>query len=338
MFANLRYENLTLNSIFDKDSKFNRDDSFDPYIQLKKSFENKKIFLNSPDINLGKKINFEIHINVQKKSDSPCNYLILLENPEVYPLNNNKFFSKYKKIFTWNDDLVDGDRFIKIQIPNKIKRNRHINSFDERNIFSALIAANKTLPKSISNNLYAERLKTVEWFDKNAKDYLEVYGSGWNYSALPHFLNRRIVKMLINAFFSSAFEKQLSPYKGLIRSKIDVLDFSKFCFCYENLSGLRGYISEKIFDCFFSGCIPVYWGASNIDSYIPKNCFIDRRKFRSEAELFEHLKSIDNKLYSHMQRSIYTFLNGRNINKFSSSFFSKKIISVILSDLAHDNY
>ena len=338
MFANLRYENLTSNLIFDKDSKFNRDDSFDPYIQLKKSLEIKKIYLNTPDVNFGKKIDFEIHINVQKKSDSQYNYLILLENPEVYPLNNNKFFSKYKKIFTWNDDLTDGKKFIKIQIPNKIKKNRHVNSFDERKIFSTLIAANKTLSKSISNNLYAERLKTVEWFDKNAKGYLEVYGSGWNYSTIPHFLNRRILRILMNTFFFSAFEKRFSSYKGLVKSKIEVLDFSKFCFCYENLSGLRGYISEKIFDCFFSGCIPVYWGASNIDLHIPKNCFIDRRKFKSEAELFEYLKSIDNKQYSHMQRSIYTFLNGKSINKFSSSFFSKEIISVILSDLANDNY
>ena len=58
MFANLRYENLTSNLIFDKDSKFNRDDSFDPYIQLKKSLEIKKIYLNTPDVNFGKNIDF----------------------------------------------------------------------------------------------------------------------------------------------------------------------------------------------------------------------------------------------------------------------------------------
>ncbi len=40
-----------------------------------------------------------------------------------------------------------------------------------------------------------------------------------------------------------------------------------------------GYITEKIWDSFKARSIPIYWGASNIEEYIPINTFIDFRKF-----------------------------------------------------------
>ena len=45
----------------------------------------------------------------------------------------------------------------------------------------------------------------------------------------------------------------------------------RFYICYENTEGVEDYITEKIFDCFAAGFVPIYWGASNIEKYIPKN-------------------------------------------------------------------
>jgi hypothetical protein len=57
------------------------------------------------------------------------------------------------------------------------------------------------------------------------------------------------------------------------------LEKYKFSICYENARDTPGYITEKIFDCFFAGCVPIYWGANNITDHIPKECFIDKRDF-----------------------------------------------------------
>lgn len=35
---------------------------------------------------------------------------------------------------------------------------------------------------------------------------------------------------------------------------------TKHYFCFENVRDLPGYITEKIFDCFFAEYIPIYWG------------------------------------------------------------------------------
>ena len=46
-------------------------------------------------------------------------------------------------------------------------------------------------------------------------------------------------------------------------------------------------VSEKIFDCFAAGNVPIYWGASNVTDYIPEDCFIDMRSFSSFEELYQ---------------------------------------------------
>ena len=69
-----------------------------------------------------------------------------------------------------------------------------------------------------------------------------------------------------------------------IDRKIDVLKKYRFCICYENIKDVSGYVTEKIFDAFWAGCIPVYLGADNISDHVPKNCFISRRDFGSDEE------------------------------------------------------
>jgi len=45
-------------------------------------------------------------------------------------------------------------------------------------------------------------------------------------------------------------------------NKIDYLRQFKFNLCPEN-SNSEGYVTEKLFDAFSAGCIPIYWGSNN---------------------------------------------------------------------------
>lgn len=45
--------------------------------------------------------------------------------------------------------------------------------------------------------------------------------------------------------------KPRPSYKGKVQEKQSVLKKTKFSICYENVSDLQGYITEKIFDSFF---------------------------------------------------------------------------------------
>uniref|UniRef100_A0A931CYR7 Fucosyltransferase C-terminal domain-containing protein n=2 Tax=Pseudomonas chaetocerotis TaxID=2758695 RepID=A0A931CYR7_9PSED len=260
-------------------------------------------------------------------------YLLLMETPQIIPENGViKNFSGYRRVFTWNDDLVDGEKFIKINFPNFIKL-APSGGFSDRDRFCVLIASNKSLAIRDSRDLYVERVKAIRWFEKNAPHDFDLYGAGWNLpkstvgllgKANRHIWNK-LGKIHKVVFFPS--------YKGRIDSKCQVLSRAKFSICYENVRDLPGYITEKIFDCFISGCVPVYWGASNINEYIPADCFIDRRAFESMEDLYRFLKAMTEGEFVGYQQRISNFLASDAAYPFSSEFFAETIVSSIVRDL-----
>ena len=75
-------------------------------------------------------------------------------------------------------------------------------------------------------------------------------------------------------------------------NKINLLKNFRFNVCYEN-SVHEGYVTEKLFDAKFAGCIPIYYGDikySEID--FNKNCFINRFNFDSDIDFISFIKSI----------------------------------------------
>ena len=50
---------------------------------------------------------------------------------------------------------------------------------------------------------------------------------------------------------------------GNVDDKIEWLKYYKFNICFENGS-YPGYLTEKLFDAFMSGCIPIYWGDTSL--------------------------------------------------------------------------
>jgi len=74
----------------------------------------------------------------------------------------------------------------------------------------------------------------------------------------------------------------LDIYKNEISNKscyhslelLNVFNKYKFVFVCENSLG-SGYITEKIFNCLFARCIPIYYGCKDIENFIDKNCFIN---------------------------------------------------------------
>jgi len=73
----------------------------------------------------------------------------------------------------------------------------------------------------------------------------------------------------------------LDKYDNIIKNKtcynsaelISLYSQYKFIICFEN-SKTDGYITEKIFNVFLSGSIPIYDGAPNVLDYINKDSFI----------------------------------------------------------------
>lgn len=220
------------------------------------------------------------------------NVLIATEPPTVNPFNYMKPFHRYfLKVFTWNDALVDNKKYFKFRLPKASTGIRtKAKPFLEKK-FLTLMNANKSsfYPFALIHpevrELYSERIKAIEFFEKSIPDSFSLYGRGWNKP------KKRNLKELTVGF------KKYATYKGEVVDKIAVLSHFKYCLCFENLTNVNGFITEKIFDCFKARCVPVYWGANDITRNIPKTCFIDFRNFRNYRKLLTYLQALNESTY-----------------------------------------
>eukprot|EP00802_Teleaulax_amphioxeia_P009592 Tamp_09612.p1 GENE.Tamp_09612~~Tamp_09612.p1 ORF type:complete len:367 (+),score=16.50 Tamp_09612:560-1660(+) len=73
--------------------------------------------------------------------------------------------------------------------------------------------------------------------------------------------------------------------------KISLIQTYRFCLSFENFEADE-YITEKIWDCYLAGAVPIYYGSRAIYKYAPRNSFIDVNNFGSEFELVKYLKEL----------------------------------------------
>ena len=206
-------------------------------------------------------------------------------------------------------------------------------SFLQRDIFSCLINANKAFRKPMPTDLYLERIKTIRWYERHAPAYFALYGMGWEKPAPAYSPWGKLKRSIASLRVKMHGYKPFPSFHGEISAKREVMRRSKFACCYENTIGPDNYITEKIFDSFLSGCVPVYWGAENVLEYIPRNCFIDRRSFRDTAAVHKNLMAITSEEYGEYQKNIVTFLKSENARQFGAEHFVKTIVSNVANDI-----
>lgn len=333
-FADFVGGGLYDNNIFDSKSSGNRDGCFEPYLLLKDEFLTRGVVLNTSDINIARKILFALHMDAQSKEISgKPEYAVLYETPQIRPINQDKtLLAKYRRIFTWRDDLVDGQRYIKLNLPNKIVVN-HARGWQGRDKLCCLISANKTVPHDSPLLLYSERVNSIRWFEQHAPQDFDLFGIGWDAPVARHGLVGRVISKVQRYIPKRKGQVFFPSYRGKVASKLDTFQRYRFSICYENVRELPGYITEKIWDSFFAGCVPVYWGASNITNYIPEDCFIDRRKFSSHEELYAFMTSMPEPEYIAYQDRIAAFLASDRAKPFSAEAFAETIVNTIVNDL-----
>jgi hypothetical protein len=318
------------NKIFDLSDKIlNRDNCLSPYFELRERFKEKGYDLQTSDILSPEEADVVLYNEMPKKSPSlnevKKSYLMLFETSIIradnWDIGKHQFF---KKIFTWHDTFVDGLKYIKFNFPNQIKSTAP--GLVGRDKLLTSISGNKTSSHSLE--LYSKRLETIRWFEKHHPQDLDYYGIGWDYS-FDVWWQKFFRKLHILKFFPK--HKSLSC-KGRIEEKLVTLRKYKFALCYENGRDIDGYITEKIFDCFFAGTIPIYWGANNIQDYIPENCFIDKRNYKLDQEVYNLIKNMKDLEIIAYQSNIESFLKSEKITPFSNDIFVSTIVENIINE------
>lgn len=334
LFANYYQQDRVKNASFEE---IDRHHTYNPTFTnrlLRSEFLKHGIELNNPDVNQGREIAFSILHDGQEIDHIPSpKYLIATENPYICPLNKNEqYLSTFDGVFTWNKDLLHLPNASHLFIPNQIQI-KQTPLFKDRPIFACLINANKAFPKSIEDDLYKERINVIRWYEKNAPQYFSLYGLGWSKPEPAFTLSEKLARRLKRIASQILAYKPFPSYVGEIEDKASVYQKAKFAYCYENVANLPDYISEKIFDCFLNGCVPVYWGSHTIKDHIPSSCFIDRRNFKSTGEVHQFLLNINAAEYQRYQDNIQQFLASAKAMEFDTTRYVSVIVDKVLQDL-----
>ena len=318
------------NEIFNEDQTNDPDGYRHKYLELKRELLNYDITIATPDINTIDESKLNIYLDVPNKlvtNAKAMSVLIINENPIIHKNNWNKSSHDiFDLIFTWNDDYVDNKKYFKFQFSYEFPKKIIKVPFSNKK-FLTLISANKKIVHS--NELYSERFRAIKWFEKHISNEFDLYGRIWNKLTSSNRLLNFIFTKFLHPF--SIFNINRVSYQGELDDKIKTLSKYKYNICYENAKNYSGYITEKIFHCFFSNVVPIYLGAQNIDTFIPRNCYVDKNEFSNYEDLIFFLKSIDELKYEKYLTNIDNFLNSNKSNQFRSSFYSKFIVKKIIT-------
>ncbi len=224
-------------------------------------------------------------------------YFFLFEPSVIAPISYWKIVHLFfTRVYTWHDWLVDKAKYFKFIWPQSWNGMKDPVSFAQKK-WIVLMNANKF--SFWKYELYSFREKMIRYFEKEKIEF-HLYGPGWGKANLKQHILR---------YFP------YPSWKGRVEDKIGTIAWYKFNICFENMSDTPGYITEKIWDSFKAKTVPVYWGASNITDYVPKNCFIDYRDFWDFEKLYKFLSDMKEDEYNLYIQNIENFLQTKDAKK-----------------------
>jgi len=310
------------------DFEKSRDDYGYRWFVLREAFKNIGIDLEifTSRTNL-ESFHFILENNIQGFNHT-SKYLLMIESPLICPENwDEEKHLQYRKIFSWDDGLIDNKKYFKHNLGHRIPKS--IPKYFEGKKLCCIIAGHKKSKTANADELYSHRVQFIRWFEKNHPNDFDLYGTNWDQFRFGHSM----VARFLNKFKFLRKNNQFPSYRGTVESKFQTMKEYKFSICYENIKDTNGYISEKIFDSFAAGCVPIYWGSRSVRNYIPKECFIDKREFGSFDDVFKYISTMKKEEYFDYLNNIEAFLNSEASKVFSAETFANTIVDTITKDL-----
>jgi hypothetical protein len=215
----------------------------------------------------------------------------------------------FDRIMVWNDNLASqGIPFIKANIGEAIITVGSIPlvSFIAKKFMGAITSSKLIKHK---NGIHQERFNVFDFFSRKPEG-MDLYGVGWG---------------------ETAYSFVEISYRGVCDTKKEVLQNYKFSICFENAKNYPGLITEKIFDCFAAGTVPIYYGPPNVADYIPEGCFINFERFSNYEELYQFLIAMREEEYQAYLDATKVFIKSKAYYEFTSKRFAEIVLEQVLS-------
>lgn len=312
----------------------NRDNGLLPYYNLKLDLENdgflvttfdRHSFFSPLDLQDALYISFGRLRDIdQLKSLKIRLFAFFLLEP---PLIDNKMYERlpiltkyFQNVFVHNLtgdcyslDGVDINKLKKLYWPQPQSEVSETHWANKNRMNKIVIVNGHHRPKYFQGKeLYSERI--IWAIEINKYIPVDLFGRGWG---------KLFTRSSLWWVYLKSFNKIKEIYKGPCSSKIEIMSNYKFALCFENLR-MRGYITEKIFDCFYAGTIPLYWGGDDIQTWIPAESFIDVSQFKSQNDLVNFLMNLSNEEIENYRMEAKRFFSRDSSRKYFKIYLNLK--------------
>lgn len=236
--------------------------------------------------------------------DKKNRFLIMYECAQILPdMHKNATLEQYGHIYTPSPHWATRFSTTKIKYPFHIRFEPESVKNSKRQIKIGIVQRN--LLSCIKGENYTLRRRII----KARRDVITVAGEGWRENIVIQYL--RYIKLLkfyvrkvpLNELV--IFPKYLISDKNIfpVVDKQKFLEDTEFAIIIENHSD---YVSEKIFDCFRAGAVPIYFGP-DLDVFdIPNNTIIPVTSFEGLIEVIDNISKFNPTIY---QQNALNFLN-----------------------------
>ena len=226
---------------------------------------------------------------------------LFLWEPEVVLPENYlaPLHGRFARVFTWSTALAEsGGNYRPLVWPQPpVAQVPEGPGFARRKLL-ANFSGNKASEHPLE--LYSRRVEVIRYMEAHHADDFDHYGPGWG-SDFP-------------------------SWRGAVPSKLEVYPGYRFGLCYENMHSVRGYVTEKIFDCLRAGVVPVYWGAPDIAGLVDPAAFVDRREFDSTEALVRFLAAMDEGEWSRRRAAGADYLRSAGFARFLPPAFCRLVV------------
>lgn len=88
---------------------------------------------------------------------------------------------------------------------------------------------------------------------------------------------------------------------GAVQAKMKFLNDYKFNLCFEN-SSYAGYATEKLYEAYMFGTVPIYWGSTTIETDFNPKAFLNWHDYQDDDAFMQAIIDVDTKpeLYEEM--------------------------------------
>ena len=225
-----------------------------------------------------------------------------------------------RKILTYDLDEVDGQKVFWLPYSLDMKAGRQKREWALEQARPHLLGMVNSWKKSeMPGDLYRKRNRLAIQAGKTLKGEMFLAGSGWDRHLVYSLKWQRSLAKRWPSLARRLFQWPTSAYQGVLgfgEAKLQALATCEFALVPENCSSLRGYITEKIFNALFAGCIPIYQGHPEATRWLPPEAFLPMERFRSGAQMVQFLRAMTREEREGYREAGTRFLEGKAMEFF----------------------